>query len=240
MRFIDRLRLLGFETYEAYLASPHWQQFKHKYKSAMSTKCRVCQIQPTELHHINYSNLGHESFNDIVPLCDTHHKGAHKWLKENGKDVSRTREYVTIQIIANNKCSGTDEAKRAELKRLLMAALPPRKAKPEKPKKPPKPLKPGQQRCITCGQLSKKDKVYCNRHEPKIVKAVEKANGKENTLKSRLKSTLVTRLSNGPLPMMTGIINPSKDKECFEKTKTAMRMLMRGSRNREYTFRAEL
>lgn len=90
-------RDLGFDSYDAYLRSPHWKQFKASYKaSGRSMRCAVCNHGPIQLHHHTYERIGQERLTDVTPLCGTHHQAVHDWLKERKLHVSRTASAVAF------------------------------------------------------------------------------------------------------------------------------------------------
>ncbi len=91
MGFYDTLSSLGFDSYDAYLQSDHWQDFKRAYrKSRRPSRCAVCDSKRIELHHHTYVRLGVERLSDVTPLCREHHSAVHEWLKECKMPVERT------------------------------------------------------------------------------------------------------------------------------------------------------
>jgi hypothetical protein len=95
-KFKDRLTSLGFSSYEAYLRSPHWKDFKSRYKaSGLPVKCAVCKRSPASLHHHTYVRLGCEQFDDVVPLCRGHHQAVHEMITANGGSIKFSREAVS-------------------------------------------------------------------------------------------------------------------------------------------------
>lgn len=95
MKFKDRLASLGFSSYEDYLASGHWQDFKARYrKSGLPIRCAVCGASPVQLHHHNYERLGSETFDDVTLLCRQHHVEIHQLLKDRHWPVGRTARLV--------------------------------------------------------------------------------------------------------------------------------------------------
>jgi hypothetical protein len=88
-------KTLGFQTYDDYLKSDHWEGFKDRYRSSNLPKtCAVCGSKRIQLHHHTYERIGSESLEDVTPLCDRHHKWVHEWLDSNVKPVSCTLEAV--------------------------------------------------------------------------------------------------------------------------------------------------
>jgi hypothetical protein len=84
--FSDQLTRLGFSSYDQYLASEHWTNFRKRYcRSARPQHCLVCQDRNFQLHHCTYDRLGKENLDDVVPLCSPHHDAVHLWLKSTGR-----------------------------------------------------------------------------------------------------------------------------------------------------------
>lgn len=76
--FGDRLRVLGYDSYPAYLASNHWANVRREWAASGRAKCcAVCGHGRYELHHHSYRRLGRESLDDLTPLCRTCHGRAH-------------------------------------------------------------------------------------------------------------------------------------------------------------------
>lgn len=91
MKFNERLNELGFQTYNDYLAGPHWADFKARYKqSDRPNRCVVCQVTDYELHHHTYERLGSELLTDVTPLCRRHHEKVHKMLDKARRGVEDT------------------------------------------------------------------------------------------------------------------------------------------------------
>lgn len=87
-RFRQRLREMGYGSYDEYLRSPHWQDVRQRYaKSGLSNRCFVCGGGPTALHHRTYARLGREYLTDLQPLCRRHHREAHAYERDHGTDL---------------------------------------------------------------------------------------------------------------------------------------------------------
>lgn len=71
-------------NYREYLQSPRWKTISKAAKERCDYRCAVCDHDwksrgwgPLDAHHVDYRNLGHETFADIACLCRAHHpKGA--------------------------------------------------------------------------------------------------------------------------------------------------------------------
>lgn len=93
--FQEKLQGLGFPSYDDYLRSDQWMQFKEKFRrSGLPQDCVGCQGTPIELHHRNYGRIGHESLRDVLPLCRDCHRRVHEYAKEHQLGV-----FATPQIL---------------------------------------------------------------------------------------------------------------------------------------------
>lgn len=103
--FLNKITALGFKTYEEYLDSDLWQQFRKKYFRSKKTKkfCLVCLGDDefnfsVELHHLTYERLGQERLNDVIPLCREHHEQVHEILKQRYNNDIRWSERVVHSL----------------------------------------------------------------------------------------------------------------------------------------------
>lgn len=79
-----RLAELGYTSYTAYCRSPHWMGIRKAYIAAgLPWACFICGTsERIALHHCCYDRIGAEDIRlDIVPLCKTHHRGVHSYMK---------------------------------------------------------------------------------------------------------------------------------------------------------------
>lgn len=91
----EQLMKLGFTSYDDYLASAWWNDFKLAYYRVHRGGCKVCGTRVIlQLHHTTYRRLGCESFDDVVPLCKPHHGSVHDWIRVHGKSISQTSEAI--------------------------------------------------------------------------------------------------------------------------------------------------
>jgi hypothetical protein len=73
----------GYDTYQAYLASPHWKEVRQQAIERAGGSCMLCNRNGTlHVHHRTYERLGAEEPMDIIVLCASHHRQFHK----NGKE----------------------------------------------------------------------------------------------------------------------------------------------------------
>lgn len=89
--FYERLGLLGFQSYEKYLQSPHWKQIKWLYRgSNLPQYCLGCNSKRFHLHHRSYIRLGQERIGDLIPLCEDCHKKVHEYQKDHRIELKDT------------------------------------------------------------------------------------------------------------------------------------------------------
>ena len=56
--------------YRAYLRSDHWQQLRRQTLIVWDYRCAICNSANfVEVHHRDYSRLGHERATDVIALC---------------------------------------------------------------------------------------------------------------------------------------------------------------------------
>lgn len=98
--FSQKISSLGFKSYDEYLVSPHWQDFKKRfYSSSRRKSCLCCELPnfEVELHHITYARLGKERLSDVIPVCRYHHEIIHQLLSEHyNNDLSCTLALVAF------------------------------------------------------------------------------------------------------------------------------------------------
>jgi hypothetical protein len=92
---------LSAKEYALYLETPHWQEFRDRYRASnLLQECFVCGSPEFELHHHTYSRVGNEGLLDVVPLCDTHHRSVHKTVKA-GVSLTSAHTYVKMRYTRN-------------------------------------------------------------------------------------------------------------------------------------------
>lgn len=82
--------------YIEYLNSQHWKNLRSKLIGVYRV-CAKCgkQTSNIQLHHLTYKRLGREKDSDLLPLCDSCHKGEHRKSKNNRNSTHKN--------IKNNK-----------------------------------------------------------------------------------------------------------------------------------------
>ena len=70
--------------YIAYLRSDEWKEKRKEFLELANYQCQECgKTKTLEVHHLNYSNVGDESDEDVEVLCADCHEDKHL---EDGKD----------------------------------------------------------------------------------------------------------------------------------------------------------
>ena len=61
-------------NYKSYLLSPHWKARRARALKLAEYKCNNCASgKKLEVHHLRYTNIGHEPDADLVVLCSVCH-----------------------------------------------------------------------------------------------------------------------------------------------------------------------
>lgn len=86
----QRLAKLGFEDYNAYLASALWQRARERHlawveRCNRKAVCLSCHTKNAlDFHHLTYERLGEELGSDLVLLCRDCHEEFHRWWRDGG------------------------------------------------------------------------------------------------------------------------------------------------------------
>lgn len=81
------LSQLGFDSYQDYIRSQHWQDMRRRFYASGAYKgcCWCCGRRnvPLEIHHRTYKRMGHELISDLVALCRECHRESHDFLRRS-------------------------------------------------------------------------------------------------------------------------------------------------------------
>lgn len=81
----QRLRKLGYATYDEYLSSPHWLRLRELYRHSGRPQACICgEAESLHLHHITYDRVGAEELTDLIALCPGCHTAIHE-LERRGE-----------------------------------------------------------------------------------------------------------------------------------------------------------
>jgi hypothetical protein len=82
--------------YEQYLQTEHWQHFRLEALKAAQYRCQLCNGNDRQLdvHHRDYKNLGCETFNDVIVLCNPCHKTFHGKQSDPDEEILKLMENV--------------------------------------------------------------------------------------------------------------------------------------------------
>lgn len=65
-------------AYKAYINSDAWKDVRKRYRRERPWACAVCGAKRgLHLHHRTYLRLGREELDDLIPLCQKHHRQTH-------------------------------------------------------------------------------------------------------------------------------------------------------------------
>jgi hypothetical protein len=70
-------RALGFDSYAAYLRSPHWRALRRQALDLAQRRCPCGARTELQVHHLTYARLGAERLGDLAVLCRGCHRRAH-------------------------------------------------------------------------------------------------------------------------------------------------------------------
>lgn len=70
-------RGLGFDSYAAYLRSPHWQALRRQALDLARRRCPCGACTGLQVHHLTYARLGAERLGDLAVLCRGCHRRVH-------------------------------------------------------------------------------------------------------------------------------------------------------------------
>lgn len=84
----QKLKEIGFGSYQEYLLSNEWKNIKDKVRNRASRKWKFCNIcgcsENLDLHHSSYKVIGlKDPGNTIKPLCRVCHNELHQLSKVN-------------------------------------------------------------------------------------------------------------------------------------------------------------
>ncbi len=104
--FLNKLKKLGFSSYEDYLQSAHWKNFKSKYFSNHLYECSITrQNTDVVLHHISYANLGKETEADVIPVARDLHELIHKLNKDHNIPLKHCHKVLDTIIHGLAACA---------------------------------------------------------------------------------------------------------------------------------------
>ena len=84
----QKLRALGYASYDSYLKSPHWTRVKRRYRASKRPQRCFCGDPHYQLHHISYERISNERLTDLVALCDRCHSMLHQLVREGQANLN--------------------------------------------------------------------------------------------------------------------------------------------------------
>jgi len=88
-----------YTEYQEYLRSEHWKKRRKEYWKTHKSYCFCCNGYATELHHNNYSRLGKEKDEDLVPICRNCHEECHNLIINNEDIKLKNAHIVRKQLL---------------------------------------------------------------------------------------------------------------------------------------------
>lgn len=75
--------------YQTYLASREWSLLREQVRERSGNQCERCWHAPQQaVHHMTYENVGHESLDELLAVCNP----CHAWLSgKSDRDPAATR-----------------------------------------------------------------------------------------------------------------------------------------------------
>ena len=86
---------------DAYLRSKEWRNKRKAVLTRDNGLCRLCNDKGIDIHHISYSNLMREEWNQLITLCRNCHKKAHS--KEDYIVNGITVNYNKLRVCNGDK-----------------------------------------------------------------------------------------------------------------------------------------
>jgi hypothetical protein len=75
--------LLRFMPYQEYLSTDYWKELRKSVFEKFGKVCFICgKTSNIHVHHFNYESRGHETFDDVVCLCEICHSTIHKYKSQ--------------------------------------------------------------------------------------------------------------------------------------------------------------
>ena len=73
-------------TYADYIRSPQWRETRRGALHRAFHRCQICNGESfLEVHHRDYTRLGHEWAEDLTVLCAACHKRNHEAIERHGE-----------------------------------------------------------------------------------------------------------------------------------------------------------
>lgn len=63
--------------YDKYLRTRKWKEKRKEVLELYGRICMICGKKASQVHHLNYENVGKEDVGDLIPLCKRCHKLIH-------------------------------------------------------------------------------------------------------------------------------------------------------------------
>lgn len=118
-----RLRELGFDSYLAYLRSPHWARVKARYRASDLPQECMCGETEVDLHHCTYERVGAERLDDLRPLCRRCHNAVHVLERRGDVGLDLAGLYDRARAARNRAEAQRTAVERADERREMWVAI---------------------------------------------------------------------------------------------------------------------
>jgi hypothetical protein len=109
--FVSFILTMNKLQYKEYLNSEHWVNFRKEVYSKRKRCQKCCSKVKLNIHHITYDNLGKETHDDVLVLCNVCHFKGHK----KPKFIKRMREGGLLDFVRTAKKQDTKFYKPSEV-----------------------------------------------------------------------------------------------------------------------------
>jgi hypothetical protein len=102
------------------MASPQWRERRRRFVEEWRERfgdepvCLVCgaswELERDDLHHLDYTDLTRESFDDLWPFCRAHHDALHQRLESSPSWRHLGRRQANVFILTQLTMQSAGEA----------------------------------------------------------------------------------------------------------------------------------
>jgi phage terminase large subunit GpA-like protein len=107
------------QKYHEYLQSPEWKEFRNKAFEHYGKKCAHCKrTKRLQIHHVTYANIFNEKLEDVMVLCDLHHKKIHGLIKRVPTTKKKKHKKIPKHVKFGFKPSKGKRKKNTQMKKV--------------------------------------------------------------------------------------------------------------------------
>ena len=99
------------DRYADYMTSPAWYTHRDRWLTEQQHRtgappvCVVCGHPDIDLHHLGYQRLGHETYEDHLPMCRVHHNLFHAAWDANPHLRRLGRRAACLALVAQMRAA---------------------------------------------------------------------------------------------------------------------------------------